>query len=287
MVIKQFAPSPALAPFIRGYEIIETRDAVTRTLLPDTCVIIGFRYAGSSTLLNGDAKNANLRNGDARSGDARSRGNDDGTPRDSVTTRAPLPNICVTGLRTSVREMHTAANSGIILAKFRAAGAAPFFTEPLHHLFGTACPLTEIDDDDAATRIRAIVNAATDDERVAQVEQFLLTRHRPTEPNAVVSAALRAIGAAAGAIRVRALAQDLGISQDALEKHFRRIVGASPKQFATIVRLRQAVELSSQSPSLTALALDAGYYDQSHFIRDFRAITGDAPGHFFQHARFC
>ena len=102
-----------------------------------------------------------------------------------------------------------------------------------------------------------------------------------------MSAALRAIGAAAGAIRVRTLAQDLGISQDALEKHFRRIVGATPKQFATIVRLRQAVEPSRQSPSLTALALDAGYYDQSHFIRDFRAITGDAPGHFFQHARFC
>lgn len=274
MVIKQFAPSPALAPFIRAYEIIETRDAVTRTLLPDTCIIIGFRYAGSSTLLNGDE-----RNGDARSGDG-------GMPRDNMTTREPLPNICVTGLRTSVREMHTAANSGIILAKFRAAGAAPFFTEPLHRLFGATCPLTEISADDDA-RIRAIVNAPTDDDRVAQVEQFLLTRHRPTEPNALVSAALRTIGAAAGAIRVRTLARDLGISQDALEKHFRRIVGASPKQFATIVRLRQAVELSRQSPSLTALALDAGYYDQSHFIRDFRAITGDAPGHFFQHARYC
>ena len=279
MVIKQFAPSAALAPFIRGYEIIETRDAVTRTLLPDTCVIIGFRYAGSSTLLNGDA-----RYGDT--GSDRARSDNGGMPRDSGTPRAPLPNICVTGLRTSVREMHTAANSGIILAKFRAAGAAPFFTEPLHHLFGATCPLTEVDDD-TATRIRAIVNAATDDERVAQVEQFLLTRHRPTEPSALVSDALRAIAAAAGAIRVRTLARDLGISQDALEKHFRRIVGASPKQFATIVRLRQAVDLSRQSPSLTALALDAGYYDQSHFIRDFRAITGDAPGHFFQHARFC
>ncbi len=76
--------------------------------------------------------------------------------------------------------------------------------------------------------IRAIVNASTDDERVARVEEFLLTRYRPTEPNAVVGAALRAISAAAGAIRVRTLAKDLGISQDALEKHFRRIVGATP-----------------------------------------------------------
>jgi len=260
VVIKQFAPSAALVPFIRVYEIIETTDAVTRTLLPDTCIIIGFRYAGSSTLLNSD-------------------------------TGRPLPNLCVTGLRTSVREMHTAANSGIILAKFRAAGAAPFFTRPLHHLFGASCPLTEVSTDDNAAdddaRIRAIVNASTDDERVARVEHFLLMRHRPIEPNALVSAAIRAIAAAAGAIRVRTLAQDLGISQDALEKHFRRIVGATPKQFATIVRLRQAVDLSRQSPSLTTLALDAGYYDQSHFIRDFRAITGEAPGHFFQHARFC
>jgi AraC-like DNA-binding protein len=256
VVIKQFAPSPTLAPFIRVYEIIETTDAVTRTLLPDTCIIIGFRYAGSSMLLNGD------------------------------TPKGPLPNVCVTGLRTSVREMHTAASSGIILAKFRSAGAAPFFTEPLHHLFGASCRLTDVGLEDR-DRIRAIVHASSDDERVVRVEQFLLTRHRPLEPNGMVSAALRAIGAAAGAIRVRTLAQDLGVSQDALEKHFRRIVGASPKQFATIVRLRQAVELSRQSPSLTALALDAGYYDQSHFIRDFRAITGDAPGHFFQHARFC
>ncbi len=279
MVIKQFAPSPALAPFIRVYEIIETTDAVTRTLLPDTCIIIGFRYAGSSMLLNGDVRSDGEQTDDLRSGNRV-------TPREDGTPRAPLPNICVTGLRTSVREMHTAANSGIILAKFRSAGAAPFFTEPLHHLFGASCRLTDVATEDR-DRIRAIVNASSDDERVARVEQFLLTRHRPLEPNAMVSAALRAIGAAAGAIRVRTLAQDLGVSQDALEKHFRRIVGASPKQFATIVRLRQAVELSRQSPSLTALALDAGYYDQSHFIRDFRAITGDAPGHFFQHARFC
>ena len=279
MVVKHFAPSPALAPFIRGYEIIETDDAVTRTLLPDTCIIVGFRYAGSATLLNdaGHDTDSGGSGSDNGAGDVRQSGNQ---------ARAPLPNVCVTGLRTSVREMHTASNSGIILAKFRAAGAAPFFTAPLHHLFGSTCSLGDrAEGDDIG--IDAIVNASTDDERVARVEQFLLTRHRPIEPNAIVSAALRAICASAGALRVRALAQDLGVSQDSLEKHFRRIVGASPKQFATIVRIRQAVELSHNSPSLTTLALDAGYYDQSHFIRDFRTITGDTPGHFFQHAIYC
>jgi len=98
---------------------------------------------------------------------------------------------------------------------------------------------------------------------------------------------LHAICAAAGAIRVGQIARDLRVSQDTLEKRFRRVVGASPKQFASIVRLRRAVELSRETTTLTALAQDAGYYDQAHFIRDFRAVTGDAPGHFFLNASYC
>lgn len=260
VIVTQFAPGAALAPFVRGFEIVETQDeAVTRTLLPDTTVVLGFRYAGAATLLDDDASSGRV-----------------------------LPDAVVTGLRVSVRRMHTAAHSGIVLAKFRAAGAASFFTGPLHHLFGTMRALSELmDAADVAAASRRIAGATTHAERLTIVEQFLLARQRPFEPDPIVSGALRAIGAAAGAIRVGMLARDLQVSEDTLEKRFRRIVGASPKQFATLVRLRRAVDLSRESDSLTTLALDAGYYDQSHFIRDFRAITGDAPGHFFGTTTYC
>lgn len=257
MVVKRFAPSPALTPFVRTYEIVTAEEAVTRTLLPDPGIVIGFRYAGCATLLNG------------------------------APTR-PLPNAAITGLRTSVRQMHTAANSGIVLAKFRAAGAVSFFKEPLHHLFGTMRALGGLfDEEDVAITSRRIVAATSDAERIAELERFMLAQHQPTSPDPIVSAALHAICSAAGAIRVNAVARDLQISQDTLEKRFRRVVGATPKQFASIVRLRRAVELSGEHTSLTALALDAGYYDQSHFIRDFRAITGTPPGHFFGTVTYC
>lgn len=258
MVVTTFAPRPALAPFVRAFEIVETSDeAATRTLLPETSIVLGFRHAGTATLLN-------------------------------EAPDRPLPAAVVTGLRSSVRQMRTAAHSGIVLAKFRAAGAAAFGLPPLHDLFGQTRALADLMDAEAvAAASRRVVAASSREERVAIVEQFLLTQHRAAPPDAIVGGALHAIGAAAGAIRVGALAAQLQVSQDTLERRFRRIVGASPKQFATIVRLRRAVELSRESDSLTMLAVDAGYYDQSHFIRDFRAITGDTPGHFFGTTTYC
>src|SRR5262249_16491282 len=151
----------------------------------------------------------------------------------------------VTGMRTVVREMHTSPNGGIVLVKFRAAGAAPFFTTPLHRLFGKMQALDElIEGDEVARASHDIKSAASDDDRIQTVEQFLLARLQSTSPDPVVSGALHAICTAAGAIRVADLARDLQVSQDTLEKRFRRTVGASPKQFASIVRLRRAVDLS-------------------------------------------
>lgn len=259
MVVKQFAPGPALAPFVRVFEIVETADdeAVTRTLFPDVGITVGFRYAGCATLMNG-------------------------------ASRRVLPHAAVVGLRTTVRRMQTSASGGIVLAKFRAAGAASFFSTSLRHLFGEMHALDERMDRDAVGRTsRQIIAATSDAERVALVERFLLARQRSFSPDPLVGGALRAICAAAGAIRVGQIARDLLVSQDTLEKRFRRVVGASPKQFASIVRLRRAVELSRDATTLTALAQDAGYYDQAHFIRDFRAFTGDAPGHFFLNASYC
>jgi AraC-like DNA-binding protein len=260
MIVKTFAPGPELAPFVRVFEIVETAadESLQRTVFPDVGLVAGFRYAGCATLMNGK-------------------------PPQQV-----LPNAAITGLRTRVREMHTSPNGGIVLTKFRAAGAAPFFETALHELFGRMTALDALIEPDLVARTSSQINAATtDEERIGIVQQFWLARLHSASPDPLVSGALRAICAAAGAIRVGPLALALGVSQDTLEKRFRRIVGATPRQFASIVRLRRAVDLSREQTTLTALAQDAGYYDQSHFIRDFRASTGDAPGRFFVNVTYC
>jgi methylphosphotriester-DNA--protein-cysteine methyltransferase len=87
-----------------------------------------------------------------------------------------------------------------------------------------------------------------------------------------------------GNIKIRNLAASMAISIDPFEKRFRRIVGVSPKQFADTIRLRTLIKQYSASENLTGIALEAGYFDQAHFIKDFRTFTGLAPQQFFRSA---
>lgn len=68
-----------------------------------------------------------------------------------------------------------------------------------------------------------------------------------------------------------------------LERNFLTAVGLRPKAFARIVRLRRIIQLmqEEQGSSLAGLAFDAGYYDQAHFNKEFKAFTGKSPKEYF------
>lgn len=258
MQVHAFAPTEALVPFVRAFEIIETDGAEEKLLIPETGLILGFRYAGSSSLVEGP-------------------------------TRLEVPDHVVTGLRATARRMVTAAGSGIVLAKFRDGAAGAFFDPPLHQLFGATLPLEELIDPRAVEAASAGIRATRSHrERVDALERFLLAQRarRDWRGDPVVGAALQAIRADPS-LRVAPLAGDLGLSVDGLEKRFRRSVGASPKQVASILRLRRALGAHRPGMPLTRLALDAGYYDQAHFIRQVVAAVGVAPRAFLHAAEFC
>jgi methylphosphotriester-DNA--protein-cysteine methyltransferase len=102
-----------------------------------------------------------------------------------------------------------------------------------------------------------------------------------TEPDKLVLAALALIHKSKGNIRIKELMEHLHISQSPLEKRFRQSVGASPKKFASIVRLKNVIQQYNTVNSLTELGNEAGFYDQAHFIKEFKTLTGDSPEKFF------
>jgi AraC-like DNA-binding protein len=256
--VTEFTPCEELAPFVRAFQVVEAAEETERTLLPDTGIIVGLRYAGSATQVE-------------------------------AGTAWPVPGTVITGLRATARRMRTSAGGGIALAKFSEMGARSFFAEPLHRLFGATRPLDEhVAPADVARVAQNVARAEGALERVAIFERFLLGRCTYRSPDPLVSEALSAINAAPGAIRIAALARSLGVSQDALEKRFRRVVGASPKAFASIVHFRRALDAYPRlRPTLSELALQAGFYDQSHFNRRFRSVTGAPPGRFLGSADYC
>ena len=90
-----------------------------------------------------------------------------------------------------------------------------------------------------------------------------------------------------GMVPIQELADAAGLSLRHFQRRFRQLTGLNPKHYARICRIGYAVHRKELEPDLswTALALDAGYADQSHFIRDFKALTGTVPGEFLRGQR--
>ena len=86
-----------------------------------------------------------------------------------------------------------------------------------------------------------------------------------------------------GQIRISDMADEFGLSRQGLHKHFKQNLLISPKELSAIWQLNHFFTLSSESDdSLTGKAIDAGYYDQAHFIHSFKQKYGVTPSHFMR-----
>ncbi|GAB2847723.1 AraC family transcriptional regulator [Pseudoduganella ginsengisoli] len=174
-----------------------------------------------------------------------------------------------------------------VAVRFRPGAAGLFLGVPLHEL---------TDLDVAVTEFRALgdvgrlsdqlwLDGIGDAGRLRLIEQHLLSRLQYIAPaGALVGAALAALDHSGGALRIESLVEQLGVSRQHLAAQFRTHVGLSPKLYARIQRFRRATDLLKQPSPATVdwaqLALDCGYFDQSHLINDFREFADCTPESF-------
>jgi AraC-like DNA-binding protein len=247
---QRYAPADVLKPFIKAFLIIESEEAVESYTLPDTSIVVAFRYKGKAV---------------------------------HTQEGIVLPASGITGVRKSFRVLDYAKHTANLLVVFNEGGAAAFFKEPLHELFDTNLSLHHLLHLSTLNIIEEQLCEAKDNgERIAVMERFLLSELKIQRPDMLIHNAVQQLKAANGMINMKALAKGLYISQDAFEKRFRWLIGTSPKRFATIVRLKNMIDTYPQGGSLTAAAHAAGYFDQAHFIKDFKSFTGKTPQVFFQ-----
>ncbi|BDI29968.1 hypothetical protein CCAX7_20190 [Capsulimonas corticalis] len=248
MNIERYLPTDALRPFVKTMMIVESEDGMDSRVLPDTSLVLAFRLRGRLE-----------------------------------QTEGQLPASSISGLRKSLRLIGYARDTAVLLVNFREGGAGAFFREPLHDLFGANIPLDCLISRSRVEEVEECLTALpTNRRKIALVERFLISEMKMRESDLLVLDAVRRIQAGGGSLRIRELASALHISQDPLEKRFRRAVGASPKQFSSIVRLRGVIEARPSGRGLSEAAHAAGYFDQSHFIKDFKTFTGQSPQVFFE-----
>lgn|SRR6266542_426730 len=122
---------------------------------------------------------------------------------------------------------------------------------------------------------------STDQERAGLALHFLRRRlsGRHRGEDSIVTTAVRSMLSRHERLRVTSLARALGISRRQLERRFVAAVGLPPRSFARLARFQRALHLRArgQAAGWADLAQAAGYADQAHFIREFRAFAGTTP----------
>lgn len=256
MKIKQITPSHQLRPFIKSFTFVESEHGTENFILPDTSLVWALRYQGNVSVTEHDK-------------------------------RLDLPTSVISGMRKSSRLITYARSTASLLVIFEPGGASPFFEEPLHELFGQSLPMGYLKGyaplNNLPERLSVIKNQH---QQVLFVERVLLSLLKKPTMDKMVFLAVQKIKSANGTMLIKKLTDELYISQDAFEKRFRQSVGSTPKQFSSVIRLRNTIDNHAPEQSLTETALAAGYYDQAHFIREFKVFTGQSPTRFFNNVTF-
>lgn len=164
--------------------------------------------------------------------------------------------------------------------RFEPGEALAFFDVPLSELTDTAVSLDTLGWAAARHLGDQLVAMPSAADRRAVIEAALRARlagarHRAT--SGLLRTAVRLLergGRGLGAVR-----NELGVGERMLERRFLERVGLSPKAFERIARFRRAVERIQRRPRTpyAAVALDTGYADQAHLIREFKSLAGVTP----------
>jgi AraC-like DNA-binding protein len=184
----------------------------------------------------------------------------------------------------------TAEETFIIGVHFKPGGAFPFLGLPAGDLADTHVDLETLWGPSAGRLRERLCEARTSAERFQLLQEALLSRLcHGVEQHYAVSAALEMFGKNQAGPRVREAAKYLGLSQRRFIQVFKSEVGMKPKLFSRIQRFQQTRTFIQHNPSFNwaDLAVDLGYFDQSHFIREFLEFSGLSPTDYMnRHKRF-
>ncbi|MDZ7671110.1 MAG: helix-turn-helix domain-containing protein [Gammaproteobacteria bacterium] len=119
---------------------------------------------------------------------------------------------------------------------------------------------------------------------IAGVEAFLRRQAARALKTSVVDAAVAQIGRNRGLVKIDELAGRAGLSGRQFRRQFATVVGVPPKHYAKIVQINTVIAalMADDTRRLQGLALDHGYYDHAHFVRDFQRFVSLNPSDFLR-----
>ncbi len=261
MIVAHYIPSPPLSEFVKviwywdGYLQPHTRER----LLPDGSMTIAFNlgehYGGHSEL-----------------------------PYLAHCTVPGRQVIC--GARSTFMVADTANMVTTLGIQFKPGGAFPFLRMPAAELDDQCLSLEDVFGTGVRSLRERLLECATPRQKFAAAERWLLAcTAKPLAKHPAVEFATQQFVRRSAAQPLSEVLNRIGYSQRHFNQLFAGEVGLTPKRFLRVRRFQQVITSISSQPLVdwAELALRCGYYDQSHFVHDFRSFCGLTPAAYLSH----
>lgn len=192
--------------------------------------------------------------------------------------------LSVSGPRTRALLKETSGFVSAVMIELKPGWSSPLIGVATSELTNEIVMLDEIWGHSAHELCRELLAATSVKEILDRLALTLARRQRAHEPASAHLARQAVRLLEHEPVRVERVAERLGVTARHLRRAFAENIGITPKDFARSVRLQRAVQRAATSRDWARIAVDAGYYDQSHLIADFRDLVGLTPGAFLKRA---
>jgi AraC-like DNA-binding protein len=259
MDYQTFPPHSDLESFVKCYWTLEVpaqTDPQRQRIIPDGCIEMTFTLG------------------------------DDIKRYTSETEFIIQPRAMILGQTTDAFYIEPTGYVNTFAVRFYPYGFANFVTTPIKNLANKETSLDLLFEGKSVKELEENIIRATDvKQRIEIIENFLLDRlnDKATVDN-IVKSTVDAILLTRGSTSINTLLKADLSKRRQLERKFFKQVGMSPKQLGKVIRLQTALKmlLNRQNESLTEIAYESEYYDQAHFIKDFKEFTGTNPKSFLE-----
>lgn len=261
MVVVEEKPASELAPYIKNYSFIRADRPLKRErCLPDGCIKL-FLFESSSRLSYFDGDGRGLAWGDGVGGHV---------------------------LRTDLF-VEISKPIRLTICSFWPAAFYALFRIPIGHFNNDVVPPEEMLGPQYVSLKNRLGDAVCCQEKKNVLDAFfgrLVRKLNPAEPTLIWHAQNKML-LSGGNILLRDLLADGNISVRSLERHFLSSVGMSPKYYCRVLRFNKAFQLKAGNPHVSwqEIVYACGYYDQAHYIDEFRHFTGLPPGAYYRDDR--
>lgn len=252
MDYKEITPIAALQPFIKCFWVLKGEDPLPQPerIFPDGCMELIFHRTSSYSRLE-----------------------------DNKAIKQPATFIM--GQATKALFFLPTPFTSIVSVRFQPFGLAAFTQLPPDEFTNTEVTLEHLWGK-KALELEEKVNTLSTDKAIAVLQHFffeLLCQNKLPHTFEAISAISGIMKKNGGENTINYWAEQANLSERQFNRNFKTLIGISPKDYLKIVRFNKVLEIFNNSDPYTfgALAQQCGYYDQAHFIKDFKEYTGTTP----------